>query len=175
MGSRSPGATQTTRKLIVLFGLGGFTLILDLLSKAVVSKALTLGQSFDVLDGILRITYIHNKGAIFGLSVGESTGSIVLVVSFLAAILIAFYYLRLPIDLKWQGVGLVLILSGAVGNLYDRILFGEVRDFIDIGINKLRWPIFNVADLAVTAGALLLAMKLTRRSKSQKRNDLRAD
>jgi signal peptidase II len=60
----------------------------------------------------------------------------------------------------------VLIISGAVGNLYDRIMLGEVRDFIDVGLYDLRWPIFNVADMAVTAGAILLAVELFRDRKT---------
>jgi len=154
---------------------GGATLLLDLLSKAVVSKNLYLGQSFDVIDGVLRITYIHNKGAIFGLSIGDLTGTIVLWVSLLAIVLIVIHYFFSLINLKWYGVGLVLILSGAVGNLYDRLTMGEVRDFLDIGFETLRWPVFNVADLAVTAGAVLLAIELFSMSHAEEKNGTSAE
>jgi signal peptidase II len=164
-----------TKKLYVLLGLGGFTILLDLFSKELVSRVFSLGRSLDVIDGILRITYIHNRGAIFGLSIGESTGTLVLAVSLLAVVLITIYYFRLPLKLKWYGIGLVLILSGAVGNLYDRIAIGEVRDFIDIGINGLRWPIFNVADLAVTTGAVLLAIELFQKEKIQETSEVSAE
>ena len=157
-------------KLFLLLGLGGSTLVLDLWSKAVVSRNLFLGQSFDVIDGMLRITYIQNKGAIFGLSIGDITGTVVLVVSLLAVVLLSIYYFTSPLDLKWYGVGLVLILSGAAGNLYDRVTLGGVRDFLDIGFGTTRWPVFNVADLAVTAGAVLLVIELSRRNDTVEKN-----
>jgi signal peptidase II len=142
-------------KLYLLLGLGGVVILLDLLTKAMVSRIYFLGQSTDVIDGVLRITYIHNRGAIFGLSIGDFTGTIVLAVSLLAVILIAIYYFFSSFAYRWYGIGLVLIMAGAVGNLYDRLILGEVRDFLDIGFGALRWPVFNVADLAVTTGAVL--------------------
>ncbi len=163
----STGSTCIGKKLWMLFGFGGLILIIDLASKALISRWISLGHSIDIVDNILRITYIHNRGAIFGLSVGDGTGSIVLVVSLLAALFITVYYLYHPFKLKWQSLGLILILSGAVGNLYDRITLGEVRDFIDVGLAGFRWPIFNVADLAVTLGAVFLALELTRKDKGQ--------
>ena len=162
--------TQTPhpgKKLCVLFGLGGLILVVDLVSKALVGSRISIGRSINVFDDILRITYIHNRGAIFGLSVGDDTGTIVLLVSFLAAGFIIAYYLYHPFKLKWRSTGLILILSGAVGNLYDRITLGEVRDFIDIGPAVFRWPIFNVADLAVTIGAVFRALELFREDRIQ--------
>lgn len=147
-------------KARLLLFLGGLVLLVDLFSKSIVSRILPLGRSLEVLDGLLRITPIRNKGAIFGLSLGDSTGSILLFISSLAVFFIIVSYFRLPITSKWYGYGLVLILSGALGNLTDRLTLGEVRDFIDIGVGDLRWPIFNVADLAVTVGAVLLAVEL---------------
>jgi len=175
VGSNNIRTALTIPKLYLLLGLGGTTLLLDLLTKTAVSRNFFLGQSFDIIDGILRITYIHNRGAIFGLSIGDLTGTIVLTVSLLAVVLIAIYYLFSVFDSKWYGIGLVLILGGAVGNLYDRLLLGEVRDFLDIGLGTLRWPVFNVADLAVTAGAVLLAIELSRKSDTEEKSSTGAE
>jgi signal peptidase II len=154
---------------------GGLILLIDLLSKSFISRALPLGRSLDLLDGILRITSIRNKGAIFGLSLGDSTGSILLLVSSLAVTFIIISYFRLPLGSTWYGRGLVLILSGALGNLFDRLTLGEVRDFIDIGVGDMRWPVFNVADLAVTAGAILLAMEFLGQSKKKEASHERGE
>lgn len=175
VGADTPGVTNHWNTTALLLGLGGGVLSFDLVTKTIVSRTFLLGQSRELLDGLVRLTYIHNRGAIFGISIGQSTGTVVLIISLLAAIFLTIYYFRLPHQLKLYRFGLVLIISGAVGNLYDRIMFGEVRDFIDLGLKDLRWPIFNVADMAVTAGAILLAVELFRDRKTDQSSGVSAE
>ncbi len=175
VGVNSPGVSNGRNKAPLLLGLGGAVLLLDLATKSAVSSTFQLGQSVSLFGDYIRITYIHNRGAIFGLSVGDFTGTVVLVVSLIAAVFLTVYYFRLPPGLKLYRTGLVLIISGAVGNIFDRITLGEVRDFIDVGIGGTRWPIFNVADTAVTAGAFLLALELFRERKARGPAEVSAD
>jgi signal peptidase II len=175
VGANSPGAPNGRQKTTLLLGLGGIVLLVDLATKSAVSRTLHLGQSIDILGTFIRITYIHNRGAIFGISLGEYTGTVVLVVSLLAAVVLTVYYYRLRYDLTWYRIGLVLIISGAFGNLFDRIALGEVRDFLDVGIGGMRWPIFNVADLAVTIGAMILAFELFRDGKTGQPSEVSAE
>lgn len=119
-----------------------------------------LGKNFDVIDGILRITLLKNPGAAFGVYQGGRV--FFLVASIVASILVMYVGLRTPCVKTGRRLLLGLILGGAVGNLIDRILAGEVIDFIDIGIGQTRWPVFNIADLAVTVGAVGLVVIFAR-------------
>jgi signal peptidase II len=148
---------------------------MDLLTKSFVSRAIPQGRSLDVLDGFLRITPIRNKGAIFGISLGDSTGTILLLISSLAIAFIIISFFRLPRTSAPYRYGLILILSGAIGNLYDRLVLGEVRDFLDIGMGAMRWPVFNIADLAVTAGAVLLAVEFLSEGKKKEASHERGE
>lgn len=126
--------------------------------KLVVASTHPLGVSTAVLDGILSLTYIRNPGAAFGLLPQVP----VLVPALIALTLLSVLFYN---DARWatpprvQGA-LALLAGGAVGNLIDRIRLGAVVDYIDIHI----WPVFNVADLAVTTGAALLMISLIART-----------
>ena len=72
-----------------------------------------------------------------------------------------YYFIQLPVRETWGRFALTLIFGGAIGNLIDRILYGEVTDFIDVGLNTYRWPIFNIADMAVSIGVILLFIRLS--------------
>lgn len=123
-----------------------------------------IGGNFDVIDGVLRITLVRNAGAAFGMLQGGRV--FLLVTSVLASVFIVFF------SQKWRGghvakrVFLGLILGGALGNLVDRIYPGAVIDFIDMGIGSTRWPVYNIADSAVTVGGVLLILNLFRSRES---------
>lgn len=114
-----------------------------------------LGRNFDLIDGVLRITLVKNTGAAFGMFQGKRI--LFLVATALASVIIAYLGFKMPSVEKSKRLALSLILGGALGNLIDRVYPGEVIDFIDIGWRNLRWPVFNVADIAVTLGAAVLA------------------
>ncbi len=119
-----------------------------------------LGRNFDVIDGFFRVTLVRNSGAAFGML---QDGRIFLVASsIIASLFILFLAQRLPAQNLARRVFLGLILGGALGNLVDRIYPGQVIDFIDMGIPAYRWPVYNIADSAVTIGGLLLVLSVTR-------------
>jgi signal peptidase II len=134
--------------------------VLDQATKAVASAALFLGDPVPVAGDVVRLTLVHNTGAAFGLFPGSRFPFIV--ISILAIAVVLYLYTREAYRGVPQRVLLGCILGGAVGNLVDRVRLGWVIDFIDVGIGRTRWPVFNVADSAVTVGVILLAWYLSR-------------
>ncbi|MFQ5510382.1 MAG: signal peptidase II [Candidatus Krumholzibacteriia bacterium] len=119
-----------------------------------------LGRNFDVIDGFFRVTLVRNSGAAFGML--QDGRGFLIVMSVLASILIIFVVQRLPAEQLARRVFLGMILGGALGNLIDRIYPGQVIDFIDMGIPAYRWPVYNIADSAVTIGGVLLILSVSR-------------
>ena len=135
--------------------------ILDQITKQIIWHH---GQNYDIIDGFLYITLVKNTGAAFGLFPGGRLFFIV--ASIIAAVFIVYAATRLPREQRHKRLYLGIILGGAVGNLIDRALWGEVIDFIRIGIAGHYWPVFNVADMGVSVGAVLLLIGLVRDGKS---------
>ncbi|MEK6715674.1 MAG: signal peptidase II [Candidatus Omnitrophota bacterium] len=131
---------------------------LDQLTKSLALEKLTDGLSIPILKNIFHLTLVKNTGIAFGLFRGSTI--IFVFISFIAVILILWYWL-----LKKDELGaavkfaLFLILGGSIGNFIDRIHFGYVVDFLDFGINNFRWPAFNIADSAITIGAVLICIQ----------------
>lgn len=128
-------------------------LALDQASKLVVSTSMSPGDSMEVLDSFLRLTYVHNPYAAFGIAVGPP--KLHFLFSSLALGVVVWVLLRSSSGLQRHAIALVL--GGALGNILDRLRMGKVVDFLDLGIGTHRWPVFNLADLAVTGGIVLLA------------------
>ena len=139
-------------------------LVLDQVTKAVVSTSLKMYEIRPVIPGFLNLTRVHNTGAAFGLLAGQASPVrtfFFLTVSFLAMGVVLWMLLRLPPDQKVELVALSLIFGGALGNVIDRARLGEVIDFIDVYYRSLpHWPAFNVADSAITVGVILLLYRL---------------
>jgi len=129
---------------------------LDQSTKAAALVYLLPSSPVSFLGDYCRFTLIRNRGAAFGVTLGPFSDTILVVISALAILFIILYYFRTPPASIWQHFSFGMITGGAAGNLIDRIAQGEVVDFIDMGIGQVRWPIFNVADIAVTVGAILL-------------------
>jgi signal peptidase II len=133
--------------------------LLDQWTKHLVQAQMSLHESIPVIPGALSFTYAHNTGVAFGQLQGAGPVLIVLALAAVAAIL--WYQVRLrrtgqPVH-PLLAIGLALPLGGAIGNLIDRIRYGYVVDFIDLGW----WPIFNVADSAITIGAACVVLYFT--------------
>ncbi|MBC8182979.1 signal peptidase II [candidate division KSB1 bacterium] len=126
--------------------------LLDQVTKKLVSSSIIYGDSISILGDFLRFTYIKNPGMAFGIQVGNRY--VFTAFSLIASLVILVYLFRLKPENFWARFALASILGGAIGNLIDRIVHKEVIDFIDIRI--IRWPVFNVADIAVTLGMILL-------------------
>jgi signal peptidase II len=130
-------------------------LVLDQATKFLVRNTMMPGQSASVFGQFFKITYVENAGIAFGLRVTH--GAVFTLLSILASLFIVVLLITHKKEKTAFKASLVLILSGAVGNLIDRLLFHHVADFIDIGIRNLRWYIFNVADSAVVVGMIILS------------------
>lgn len=135
-------------------------LILDQVSKLVVVDALPPYDPVPVLGDVVRLTYIHNRGAAFGLNLGSPIVHTIIAVAALG--LLGWMLATLPRDARLQRSALAMVLGGALGNIVDRIRLHAVVDFVDVGFGDLRWPIFNVADSFVSVGVLLLLLTYSR-------------
>ena len=149
-----------TERSGVFAAIAAVVLVLDQATKWLASVRLDMGRPVTVIGDLLRLTLVHNTGAAFGLFPGSRVPFII--ISLLAIGVVLYLFLRE----SYRGLGnrilLGCILGGAVGNLVDRIRLGWVVDFIDVGIGSARWPVFNVADSAVTLGVIFLAWNLAR-------------
>jgi signal peptidase II len=133
--------------------------LLDRLTKWLVATKITLHDSIAVLPGFFRLTHVQNSGAAFGLfaeSSSEWKVAILILFSILALAVVSALLWKNSHSMTATGVGLSLILGGAIGNLYDRLLTGRVVDFFDFYLGSYHWPAFNIADSAIVIGALLL-------------------
>lgn len=132
----------------------GLVFIADQAAKAVVEAHIAIGEEIDVL-GPLNLTLTHNRGVAFGLAGG--TGAPLVLVTLGALGVVGYLFSRDPgRPGMWVATG--LLAGGALGNLADRVRVGEVTDFIDLP----PWPPFNLADVAITAGVILLVWLLLR-------------
>ncbi|WP_258359356.1 signal peptidase II [Moorella sulfitireducens (nom. illeg.)] len=127
---------------------------LDQLTKYIIRANLQPNESLPVIQSIFHITHVNNPGAAFGLLAHKTplfiTVAVIVVVVILAA------YLFLPPGRMGPRLALALMLGGAMGNLIDRLRFGYVVDFLDFRI----WPVFNLADVAIVGGVILLCWEL---------------
>jgi signal peptidase II len=148
-------------KAVIFGGTIGFVLLVDLLSKKVIQQALYLGESVRVLGDMFRLTYIHNPGAAFGLNVGPYSRFVFLGLALIALGVLVIMYRQTAAEDRLRLLALGAIAGGALGNMIDRVRWAEgVVDFLDFGVGNLRWPVFNIADTAVTIGATLLLISL---------------
>ena len=139
---------------------------LDRWTKWLVQTRLVLNQTIPIIDAFFNITYVRNTGVAFGIldPVSLPLKSTVLAVLTLVAITgVLVYSWRTPANQTLLQVALSLILAGALGNLYDRVLYGYVIDFIEVYYRTYRWPSFNVADSAITTGVGLLVLQIFRK------------
>jgi len=149
-------------------------ILADQVVKAWVTASLELHESIPVIPGLFSITYIRNPGAAFGFLADASPifrQVFFIAVNLLAICLILYSLVRARfIQASWR-IPLALILSGAAGNLVDRVRFGEVIDFLDVYVGSVHWPAFNVADSAITVGAVLLTILVFRGEKDGHQKD----
>lgn len=139
----------------------GGIVALDVVTKYIVQQTMVLYSPIPVLGDFFRLTYIYNPGAAFGLHLGSYSRYIFLALTVVAVVVLFFWYRSTPADDRLRLVAIASVTGGAIGNLIDRVRSHRgVVDFLDVGLGALRWPVFNVADIAVTTGAILLAISL---------------
>ena len=128
--------------------------VADQIIKAVVHNNMFLNQSIDLIGNVIKLTYVRNTGMAFSLFVGFSP--YIAVVGTLVVALVIFFHYRLARYNFMVQLGLSFILGGSLGNLIDRFARGYVVDYLDITV----WPVFNLADVMINVGVILLAYKL---------------
>ncbi|MDD3760211.1 MAG: signal peptidase II [Acidithiobacillus sp.] len=142
-----------------------FVIFLDQGVKLWLSHIWRLGQGIVVIPGILNFRLVHNTGAAFSFLAGAGGWQrwLLIVIAVIVVVVLVAILRRLKPGAHWTAIALALILGGALGNLIDRIRLGYVVDFIGVHWGNLYWPYFNIADSAITIGALMLIVDAFRR------------
>jgi signal peptidase II len=136
---------------------------LDRATKWMVAKDIPLHDSIKMISGFFYLTHVENRGAAFSLFADSSSQwkiTLLVLFSIIALVIVTILLWRNSHAMTITGVGLSLILGGAVGNLWDRLLNGRVVDFLLFYIGSYQWPAFNVADSAIVVGAGLLVCEI---------------
>jgi signal peptidase II len=165
-----------SKYLLLLMAIVLSLVVLDQASKLAVQSALSQAESVRVIGNFLRVTLVHNEGGAFSTRLGSSL--FYMVGSIVVSIFVFYYLIRHHGHDRCLDLALAVIAGGAIGNLIDRFRLGYVIDWVDVeffdiviqpgrflfwehsGYQLLRWPVFNVADAAVTVGIILLIVRL---------------
>jgi len=149
------------RKYLFLVALIVFTL--DRYTKWLISHRLTMHDSITVIPGFFRIIHAENPGAAFGIFADSPSPwkiGLLILFSVIALFIVCALLWKASNVMTSTGVGLALILGGAIGNLWDRIVSHRVVDFLLFYLGRYEWPAFNVADSAIVVGACLLVFEI---------------
>lgn len=159
------------KRNLLVFVLGAaLVIILDQITKAAISSRFLMHESYAVISGFFNLVYVMNPGAAFGFLAGASATFRYIFfvgITVVAILLIIYYLVKNQHGSMITVFSLTLIFAGAVGNLIDRIRFGAVVDFIDVYLGTWHWPAFNVADSAITVGAILMIWEMIMSSKKR--------
>jgi signal peptidase II len=152
-------ASGASRKLF--WWVAAVVVVLDLATKLIVVRVLPTHMPVRVIGDWVTLQLVHNPGAAFGIRAGEYSRIVFTALAILALFVLGAMVRQTDAAHRVRLLALALVCGGAVGNLIDRLRSAQgVVDFIDVGVGTLRWPTFNVADMAVTCGAITLAVVL---------------
>lgn len=150
-----------TARYVILAAVSVATILLDQASKSHIMQTMRLHESIPIIPNFFSLTYIRNPGAAFGLLASSSNGFRLLFFGFTSLFalgLLGTIFFRLQEE-DWVGqLSIAGILGGAIGNMLDRLRFGEVVDFLDFYLEGYHWPAFNVADAAISVGVFILIL-----------------
>ncbi|MFL5381889.1 MAG: signal peptidase II [Longimicrobiaceae bacterium] len=156
-------ADEARRKIVLYLAMVGGVIVLDQVTKAVVLRTMRPYSPVEVLGDVFRLTFIYNTGAAFGLHLGDASRWVFMALAAVAVVVLWLMFRGTPWRDRARLVAIASVTGGAIGNVIDRVRSSRgVVDFLDFGVGEYRWPVFNVADIAVTLGALLLAFSLWR-------------
>jgi signal peptidase II len=154
----------------LILTIAALVVALDRATKLWIVSHLQLGQAIVIIPRVFRLTHVLNTGAAFSMFEGSTSPNLVRNVligfSVIAVVVVLVLIWKMGRVLSLTSVALALILGGAVGNLYDRIRFAYVVDFLEVHIVHYHWPDFNVADSAIVVGACLLLLEMLRPQRS---------
>lgn len=131
--------------------------IIDQISKVIASTYLSLNETIRVIKNFFYLTYVNNTGASFGIL---KNNRVLLIILSIIAIIIILRYINSFKNTKFNILGLGFLMGGIIGNLADRVLFGYVRDFLNFYIIGYDFPIFNVADIFIVLGVIILIISI---------------
>ena len=158
---------------IKAFGAAAAVFALDRVTKLIIESRVSFFDTYKVIPGFFDIVHSQNRGVAFGIfndSTSEWRTTLLIVLS-LAAVVFVSSMLWRPEKLdRWSFWGLALILGGAAGNVFDRIMWGRVTDFLDFYLGSYHWHTFNIADSAIVVGSGFLLLDLFRPKKRQAAN-----
>ena len=140
-----------------------FTIIfffIDLISKLIVSNFMNVQDSIIVISNFFNITYVRNTGAAWSIFAGKTW--MLIIVSLIIISIIVWYIFKNNPKNNLEKISYSMILGGSVGNLFDRIVYGYVIDFLDFNLFGYDYPIFNLADTFIVIGVLLLVIYMWR-------------
>ena len=156
-GAAAGGKLDTLFPWIIAFGI----LLTDQITKQFVLARLEGGMIVPVIGEYLSFTYVRNPGIAFGLHLGAWSRPFFVATALVVLGALISFYRSIPREDRLRRLALAVLCAGAIGNLIDRIRWSEgVVDFIRLAVGGYEWPIFNVADMAVTSGAILLGISL---------------
>ncbi len=152
------GSTMSVRAGCLFVAL---ILVADIVTKAIVESSISIGQSIVVIPGFFSLVSVRNPGGAFGVlaSLGEPWGKVFFVsAATFTVVLLGWFIRELPESERVHRAALFAVIAGAIGNVIDRLVYGEVVDFLDFYVGTSHWPAFNVADIAITVGVTLLVI-----------------
>jgi signal peptidase II len=154
-------ASAADRRLFWMTALG--VVALDFVTKLIAESALLLTPGVPIIGDWFQLRLVYNRGAAFGLHVGPYSRWVFFAVAVVAVFVLNRMSHTSPTGDRFRQLALGLVAGGAAGNLIDRVRSARgVVDFLDVGIGALRWPTFNVADIAVSCGAIALVISMWR-------------
>lgn len=146
------------KKTVIGYGvIAALVVVFDLLSKAMVVSHMHLYQSITLIPHFFFLTYIQNRGAAWGIMQGRL--GLFSLIGIAAGIAMVYYFFKSQKEQALLRLGLALAFGGMLGNLYDRLILGYVRDFLNFYIFGYDFPVFNVADMGVTIGMALIILQ----------------
>ncbi|MCP4745385.1 MAG: signal peptidase II [Desulfobacteraceae bacterium] len=154
---------DSKRKYFWMAVIVGVIVVLDQVTKYLVLEKIPLHRSIPVIPGFFSLTHIHNPGGAFGFFAQGAAAWrhwLFLGAGFFALGLIFYFYHQTPKERPFLRLSLGLIFGGAVGNIIDRLRFGEVVDFLLFYVGQWQWPAFNVADSAVSVGVVIFILHI---------------
>lgn len=153
------------RKILII---AIFTLLIDQISKGIITSCLNLNSSWVIISNFFSIHYINNYGAAW--SILDNQIPFIILLSIISLIIIYRFMYLFPNNRR-NNIAFGLVLGGLIGNLMDRWLFGYVRDFLDFKIFHYHYPIFNIADMAIVIGIILLIYAIWKKEDTDGKNN----
>lgn len=150
---------KVSKKMIVLtFIIVIGWIIADLFSKQYIASHFQVGEAKTIIPNFFWLFYIRNQGAAWGILSGHQ--ELFVLIALIAGVVMIYYYVKARSDQRMLRIGLAMLFGGMVGNVYDRVALGYVRDFLAFNIFGYHFPVFNVADMGVTIGMAVILLSL---------------